>query len=162
MTFKLVHKWILALALVVIGAGVAVAAVNYDPETGGFAGKGDVQQVLGFNNNQLQSQAQNIQFRYSDNVVVEGGGCINPNTGVFHPNDVWRRTSGVSTTIESDARQRNQITGFILGAAGSGGDPVYTDSCGGNREEGPGTVLDILPGNGLEVSINGSDWYPLQ
>jgi hypothetical protein len=44
MTITHVRKWTLALALIVIGAGVALAAVTFDPDSGkGFVGKGDVQ-----------------------------------------------------------------------------------------------------------------------
>jgi hypothetical protein len=43
MSSKHFRKWTLALALVVIGAGVALASVTFDPMTGkGFVGKGDM------------------------------------------------------------------------------------------------------------------------
>jgi hypothetical protein len=59
MVSKYVRKWPLALALVVIGASVALAAVTFNPMTGeGFVGKGDVQLIYGWNNQQLQLNAE--------------------------------------------------------------------------------------------------------
>jgi hypothetical protein len=43
MTIKHVRKWTLALALVLLGAGVALATVSFNEDTGvGFIGRGDV------------------------------------------------------------------------------------------------------------------------
>src|SRR5919198_969081 len=56
-------------------AGVASAAVTFDPScpftpsnaTGkcGFVGKGDVQTVLGYNNDKMQKNASKLAFTYS-------------------------------------------------------------------------------------------------
>ena len=47
-------------------------AYRFDPATGtGFAGKGDVQLVLGLNNAQLQSQAASLTFATESTSVTD-------------------------------------------------------------------------------------------
>ena len=69
--------WVLLVGVVaaLTFAGVAAAAVTFDPScpytpsnaTGqcGFAGKGDVQLALGYNNTQMQKNAGSLAFTYS-------------------------------------------------------------------------------------------------
>src|SRR5918996_945791 len=69
--------WALVAGVVAasVFAGVAVAAVTFDPAcpytpsnaTGacGFVGKGDVQLALGFNNDKMQKAAKSLKFTYS-------------------------------------------------------------------------------------------------
>ena len=48
----------------VLVAGLAYAAVTFDPTTGqGFVGKGDVQYTFDWNNAQLQANADDVGFR---------------------------------------------------------------------------------------------------
>lgn len=48
-------------------AGAAIAAVTFDAADGtGFVGKGDVQLAYGWNNKQLQANASNVDFLYTD------------------------------------------------------------------------------------------------
>src|SRR5919199_5346652 len=66
---------VLALSLLVTARGVAYASVTFDPTcpykpsnaTGkcGFVGKGDVQLALGYNNTQMQKNAGNLHFTYT-------------------------------------------------------------------------------------------------
>ena len=53
-----------ALAMGIM-ASSAFAAVTFDPATGtGFVGKGDVQTAMGWNNAELQKNAENLKFTY--------------------------------------------------------------------------------------------------
>lgn len=62
-----------AAAITLLAAGPALAAVTYDPATGGFAGKGDVQLAFDLSNKQLQDavKAEAIQFNYISTDVTE-------------------------------------------------------------------------------------------
>ena len=152
------RKLSLIVALAALAAltvvSVSSAVVNYDPATGGFVGKGDVQTALGLNNAQIQAAAASLEFAYSDSIVVEGGACIRPN-GTEHPNDVWRRTTGLDAEVVYEARQKNkqpQVTGFILEPVSGGGNTTYTDQCNNNFTEAPGEILDVQEGDGLTVN----------
>jgi hypothetical protein len=101
-----------------IFASSSLAAVTYDSTTGtGFVGKGDVQQVLGWNNAELQKQAGNLVFTYetveSYEITVEwttGEGKKGQKT---HTTD-HKRTSEITSSLDSTARKANQFTGFFL------------------------------------------------
>jgi hypothetical protein len=121
-----------SVALVGIGliASSAFAAVTFDPATGtGFVGKGDVQQALGLNNNQLQAQAGSLQFASESTVVTERTWvCTNTNN-----ENTQERARETTTTIQgvlsAIARERNQITGFNL--TGYSGSPTESSSTDG-------------------------------
>lgn len=172
MTIKHVRKWTLALALVVIGAGVALAAVIFDPQTGmGFVGKGDVQLVYGWNNKQLQANAEFVEFRAVSEVVTERSWvCTNQNN-----QNTQERERTTTTTIEglvdSIARERNQITGFNL--LGYDGEPTQSSETEGpavnSCPSGPWTLTTpagdpevVSATSTVEVSIDGTNWFPLE
>lgn len=57
-------KTLVALAAATL-ATVAIAAVTFDPVTGtGFVGKGDVQTAFGWNNQQLQQNADGVGVHF--------------------------------------------------------------------------------------------------
>jgi hypothetical protein len=131
----------LVLALV---AG-AFATVTFDPTTGiGFVGKGDVQLAFGWNNPQVQANAQGVSFTYSSTnsytavcTWTTGEGTRGEQThNVSHT-----RTLGVNDAILYNARVHQQIDGFnLIGFASgtpteSGTFPVVGGACPGN----PGT-----------------------
>jgi hypothetical protein len=106
---------------------IAYAAVTFDPESGkGFVGKGDVQEVLGWNNKQLQQGASSLEFTFVSETVSEvSWECTNDRNENIQERErtTTTETSGVVSSI---ARERNQITGFNLDGFKSTetGDPV--------------------------------------
>jgi hypothetical protein len=108
-----------AVALVAVLFTVAFAAVTFDPATGqGFAGKGDVQLALGFNNKQLQDQAASLVFTYEgveETVTEVTWGCTNSNNENLQERARTTTTSSSrSDVVSAVAREKNQITGFNL------------------------------------------------
>jgi hypothetical protein len=105
---------IVASALVLTVVGTAVAAVTFNAETGfGFAGKGDVQMTLNWNNKQLQDNATSVRIRATTVSGTEQSWTCekdNENTQVRNRTSETN-VSGVFTVV---ARERNQITGFHL------------------------------------------------
>lgn len=174
---KLVGAGIVAGALAVSSVSVAGAAVIFDPDTGtGFAGKGDVQLVYGWNNKDLQANAASVQFQYvatATTVSEVSWVCTNTNNesirGRQRTTTTTTETSGVVTTV---ARERNQITGFNLAG--------YTSLTQSSSSETEGPQLNSCPSGpwvlsepagapmvdedastsegGLQVSIDGTNW----
>jgi hypothetical protein len=139
------------------------AAVTFDPATGtGFVGKGDVQLVFGWNNKALQDNANSVQFSASSTTEVTWE-CTNSN------NDKVQERSRITTTeglVSSIARERNQITGFILsgynGTSTSSTDGPALNSCPSGPWSLTSPAGDPVPvGGGLEVSIDGTNWFAL-
>jgi hypothetical protein len=99
----------------VLSAGSALAAVTFDPATGtGFVGKGDVQLALGYNNKQLQDNADSLVFAYVGEVVTEVSWvCTNSNNENLQER-ARTTTTSVEGVVDAVARERNQITGFNL------------------------------------------------
>lgn len=104
---------LLAILAAVLLVAPALAAVNFDSATGtGFVGKGDVQIALGYNNAQMQAQANSLAFTYLK-------------TEIYSYDEVWdtnrkhhevpvTTTVDVKGEIQYDARKANQVNGFIL------------------------------------------------
>ena len=134
-------------------AGAASASTTFDPSSGnGFVGKGDVQQVFGLNNNQVQTDANNIGFTYNsaDTKVDETTWtCTNKAGNKQYKSDTTTTTSTSSGLTDTVARQgKTQVTGFNL--TGFAGTPTTSSSTTTG-----GTPLDQC-GNG-ETYISGSD-----
>ena len=96
----------------------ASAVVTFDPATGtGFVGKGDVQTVFGWNNQQLQSKASGVTFSY-DALDVYSAVCTwttgEGTKGEKTHNVSIPRHAGVNSSITYDARTHKQIDGFTL------------------------------------------------
>jgi hypothetical protein len=138
---KLATATIVAAAgAVLMFAGPASAAVNFDAATGtGFVGKGDVQLAFGWNNAALQKNAGGVTFSTSSAAtysatcewITEG----KKNTTIHTVNHKAKTT--VEATIAFDARVRNQITGFTLKGFGTstveGTIPVVGGMCPGSQ-----------------------------
>ncbi len=123
-------KKLIGVAICLAVAGVAFAAVTFDPITGtGFVGKGDVQLALGLNNAQMQVQAGSLKFTYvtTDTYTVTEvwatGSADNPKSLNTHEITV-STTIGVNGIVAYQGRQMNQITGFNL--TGWAGEPAIT------------------------------------
>jgi hypothetical protein len=163
-------------ASVMVMAGAALGAVLFDPDTGtGFVGKGDVQLVYGWNNKALQDNAHLVDFR-ANSVSETSWTCTKPQPTPNDPDKVIvqerSRTTTTQGLIDEIARENSKgklgpITGFNL--LGYAGDPtVVTDgpavgSCPANPAgfEYDDNAETVQLGGGIEVSINGTNWYAL-
>jgi hypothetical protein len=115
------------IAVLLAVASIAYAAVTFDPTTGtGFAGKGDVQTVLGLNNAQIQAQAPSLVFTYVSTDTYEvvnawaTGNADNPVSLNSHTETVTT-TVGVNAAVVYDSRKNSQgqVTGFNLTGLGA-------------------------------------------
>jgi hypothetical protein len=159
-----------AAVVFALSATAVFAAVTFDPETGeGFVGKGDVQLVYGWNNKALQDNAELVEFRANSEVVTEVSWiCTNSN----NDNEQVRSrttTTSIEGVVTSVARERNQITGFILeGYDGAVEESLETDGPAVNScPSGPWTLTTpagdpevVSSTGGLQVS-DGGDWEDL-
>jgi hypothetical protein len=116
-------KTLMGAAICLAVAGIAFAAVTFDPATGtGFVGKGDVQTALGLNNAQMQAQAESLEFTYvtvDTYQVVNAWATGNPDNPVSLNSHTATVTTTVSvnSTVAYDPRQvkgQKQFTGFNL------------------------------------------------
>jgi hypothetical protein len=145
------HLIALVLACVLAGTTAVLALVTFDPDTGGFAGKGDVQTVFGWNNAQLQTAVnQNkISFVWKSTLIYD---LVCQDVAGINLKGEWQRSLEelVPATLDGDGRKtkgQTQYTGFILGPASASGDaPTVGDECGDWGEE---TEWDLtVDGNG--------------
>lgn len=102
-------------------AGVAAAAWHIDDTGYGFVGKGDVQPVFGWNNAQMQHNADVLQFTYVTSESVswdcefDTGNPGNPRS-INHHVQTRHTTASVAASVAYDSRRNNkgQVTGFNL------------------------------------------------
>jgi hypothetical protein len=161
----------MAIGIFALTFAVVSAAVTFDPATGtGFVGKGDVQNVYGWNNPQLQANANNVQFRVQSEIVTETSWTC---TNESNQNEQVRErttTSTVQGVVTSVARERNQVTGFYI--SGYAGEPVVDSSTDGPQlnscPSGPWTLTEpagepevVSSTGGVQVSTDGINWYTL-
>jgi hypothetical protein len=152
---------ILAVAAVAVAVFVtgAYAAVTFDPESGeGFVGKGDVQEALGWNNKQLQDNAEAVAFSV-ESVAENTWLCYNSRSGQTNERNNTVTMQGLVSAV---ARERNQITGFQLtgydGAPETAVDGQATGTCPGENttlvegsiEEGEASEFTLFV-NGVEL-----------
>jgi hypothetical protein len=121
---RLTRMYMLGLVALVVMAMTATAAFAYtlNADGTGFVGKGEVQTAFGWNNQQLQRNAEGVSF---ESVVVteRSWTCTNTNND---NTQVRERTTTTTAVNDSIARERNQITGFNL--EGYSGTPTSTSS----------------------------------
>jgi hypothetical protein len=164
----------LALAGAIATSGVLMAAVTFDAATGtGFVGKGDVQLALGLNNKALQeaANADAVEFQATSTVVTEVSWvCTNSNNQNTQERERTTTTT-VSGVLDSTARERNQVTGFILGGY-DGTSDVTTTTEGNQLNSCPGGPWSLTTPAGdpvvveessavLQVKAPGFDWTDL-
>ncbi|MDP3878780.1 MAG: hypothetical protein Q8Q07_00540 [Dehalococcoidales bacterium] len=168
---------IMLFALLALVATPVFAAVTFDTETGvGFVGKGDVQLVYGWNDKALQNNAGEVQFRVISEVVTEVS-WIATNTNNDQIQERSRTTttsiSGIFSSVSREILKggnSGKVNGFNL----TGYDGVPTIS---SETEGP--AVNSIPSGpwelttpagdpeivsetgGVQVSINGTDWFDL-
>ena len=159
---KKLRNLVAAAAFITISVA-AYAAVIVDDDGYGFVGKGDVQLAMDWNNAQLQANAGNVQFRVSS-VEETTWSCTNTNNDKIQERS---RTKTIGGLFSSSARLKNQYTGFNLNGY-SGAPTTVTEgnplnSCpGGPWVFNNDTETTQVGGDGLEVSIDGETWHPLQ
>lgn len=161
----------IATMLAVASAAVAVAAcseslvapssaaniagphftVTFDPSTGsGFVGKGDVQYTLIWNNQQLQANYKQVDFRSQSTVVTEVSWiCTNSNNDKDQARlrTTTTTVSGLVTTLARDSKK--QITGFNL----TGYDGSTTQN---SSSEGP-SINSCPAGSGWSLTTPAGD-----
>jgi hypothetical protein len=145
----------------------AFAAVIVDNAGVGFVGKGDIQNAFGWNNQQLQDNAGNLEFRYvaTESATWECEWWSGPDHNIKHHTIDREIVTSISASVAFDARKnrQNQITGFNLN--GFEGDPVViggTDEighCEGNKT----LVADSISygeshGDGVVEVSDGNGW----
>jgi hypothetical protein len=151
---------------------VAFAAVTFDPETGvGFVGKGEVQEAFGWNNRVLQNNADDVDFQFVSEVVTEvSWTCTNDNNQTTQERERTTTTS-IDGLLDSVARERNQVTGFILeGFVGDAqvGEPTTDGPPLNSCPSGPWTLTTpagepelVSSTGGLQVGFGGL-WIDLE
>jgi hypothetical protein len=126
-----------AFALIATLSLVVFAAITIDDEGVGFVGKGDVQLAFGWNNAQLQSNADEVDFAFNSETTVVSEvswTCTNTNNENTQIRERTTTTSSISSgLLDAPARVRNQITGFNLNGFKEG----TTTTSGGTTTEGP-------------------------
>jgi hypothetical protein len=116
-----------AAAALMLGltAGVANAAITYDPATDtGFVGKGDVQYTYGWNNRALNDNAGSLKFARQDKLVEEWSWecrTVTNNGSIKEQEKKTKEISFTRTIVSKVVRDnKKQVTGFGLdGLAGA-------------------------------------------
>jgi hypothetical protein len=160
---KLYAAIALALAAMLVASTAAIAAVTFDPATGtGFVGKGDVQLALGYNNKQLQDNADSLVFT-ATSVTEQSWVCTNDRNENTQERARTTTTQGVVSKVD---RVKNQITGFILSGYVPGSETSTTDGPPLNScPSGPWALTspagDPVPVEGEGgLFVNGVQIYP--
>jgi hypothetical protein len=148
-------------ALMAIPAGI-------DLETGvGFIGKGDVQLHYGWSNQQMQANADLLEFRIVEkNDSSYTWDCLNAkNEKLQSFGNTTSQTSRNNVVVVSRSNKNNIITGFRLDGIGSvavlpnagAGQPVGT--CTGNSSfvEGSLALVSTSVNYRVEVKLNNGD-----
>jgi hypothetical protein len=165
-------KSILAAAACAAAGYVAYAAVTIEDDGTGFVGKGDVQLVYGWNNKQLQDNAESVDFRVNREEVTEvSWECTNPNNEKVQER-ARTTTTSIAGVVSAVARERNQITGFDLtgykgtptiGSSVTEGPAVNSCPSGFWTLTTPAGVPEVVSSTGgLQVSIDGEKWVDLE
>jgi hypothetical protein len=163
---------------IAVTATVAFAAVTFDPVTGeGFVGKGEVQEAFGWNNRALQNNADDVQFRYVGTIVEVtdySWTCTNTsNDNTLERGRVVTETTSLQGVFSHTARERNQITGFILDGwdgtpqmsitTRASGQQLWQCATGWEISDQITDVGDpVETGGGLQASFEGGAWVSLQ
>jgi hypothetical protein len=142
----------------------AFAEVSFDSQSGaGFVGKGDVQSAFGWNNAALQQNYSGVTFTFRTDVTYSAT-C----TYITDAGTVEEETHEITDEIETDltsyissqARTRNQVTGFFLtGYSGEvllgEGTPVVGAPClGAEGIVGTWTEVDVINSTDIGLFVN--------
>jgi hypothetical protein len=148
--------FVAAMAMIAVFAIPApqpvMAAFNVDENGLGFVGKGDVQLALGWNNKQLQDGADSLVFALAS-VAETTWECSNTNNSNIQERSRTTTTEGLVSHV---ARERNQITGFIL--EGFSGE-VMTSTEGNPLGSCPSGPWSFVEGSMETTASEGSELY---
>lgn len=139
-----------AIVAVILIAMPASASVVIDYSNGtGFIGKGDVQLVYGWNNNQLQTNASNVKFQVKTEVVTEVSWvCTNDRNENIQERERTTTTKTQGVLNSSTRDKRNQVTGFTL--LGYVSDPSVSITTSGQ-------ILNSCPGGPWSLTVPAGD-----
>ncbi|MFM6959650.1 MAG: hypothetical protein ACKOW0_01320 [Schleiferiaceae bacterium] len=129
---------------------------NVNAATGvGFVGKGDVQLCMGWNNAQLQANADSLYFRVAtDSVWEHQWSCTNTKSGTTVFKSASSKRVGQST-LTSVARVKKQVTGFhLLGYAVAAPSIHVTGPPVGSCGSSPNVVASAVTSSLLEASTS--------
>lgn len=165
---------LLTLASVLALSFAANASVTYDEEGVGFVGKGDVQSLFGWNNHELQANAEFVQFR----MISPGGSASWKCSGINPGGNTVTNTKGVESlamnaNVSMDARKNRagQVTGFLLNGFDDSSAPDYSSVGECTKPNDNWQSYDLVPGSlefesegaemMLQVSVDGDTWYDM-
>jgi hypothetical protein len=121
-----IGKWVTgAVFIAIAGCGEAKAASQLDSHGKGFVGKGDIQLIMMWSNDQLQANVHKLRFR-----MLTGGGaswrCEGTNPAGKAIVTVQEQDFGLEAGVGYDPRKNRagQVTGFHL--HGANGQVGYT------------------------------------
>ncbi|NUR31438.1 MAG: hypothetical protein HOV83_37295 [Catenulispora sp.] len=138
-------------------AATAAASTTFDASAyPGFAGKGDVQQVFGLNNAQLQAEAGAVRFTSTDVQSADYDSVCTFTTGTKHKtvHHVESTTATVADTVATignvpRTNPKQAVTGFILTGATAvsstvdGTVPALNEACLAVDNQGLGVIGTI-------------------
>ena len=137
-----------AFAALAISATTAFAIVTFNPETGGEAGKGDVQIAFNWNNAAMQANYQQITFEYraSATYAFDCEWYTGPDHNrKRHENSKEIAVGVPAAVVGFTAKVNQQFSGWRLdpiGSVGSTLEPTNAD-CGAEGNE----MKSIVPGS---------------
>ena len=163
-----IRQAVLGLALALASTS-ALAEFVFDPATGtGFVGKGDVQDVFGWNDAGLQANATGVTFTYGYSSVYQavctfttGEGTRGEKTHNVPHSEEMNVSSAVNVSLRRNPQSK--VTGFNLTGFGetfseSGEVPVVGAPCPGNPGHGGvWTSVQLLPGGEGGLYVNYGD-----
>lgn len=158
-TFKTISAFVLVAALFT----VAFASVSYNPASGGFVGKGDVQTLLNLNNKGMQAlvDRNGVAFTYKAEEIYETE-CTWI-TGPTHNRKSHTKTRtvdySVNASIDSSNKKTGQYTGWFLNPAletsASEEAPVLGGQCHGEGTDGTYTSVTLIEATPGSLFVNG-------
>ena len=168
-SWSLVIPAVVLMLMMLLSAGAVLAAVTFNSEDGtGFVGKGDVQDVFGWNNKQLQDNAGSVQFRFQSTEVTETTWTCDRDAGPQIQERTRTTTTTTQTVVGKIDRERNQITGFNLtGYSGTPEEESTSEgpaigSCPTNWSVTEGPDTETISSSGVLQVSSGGDWFDLQ
>lgn len=150
-----------AAATAALFSTAASAEITWTHNAGGFAGKGDVQTPLSWDNKNLQANATSVAFSYHENrsydvacyKIDEVGG--RQKRLVRTDRDFARRDNIQMGIVEEVRNGKKQVTGFNVASISL---PAIVPQCGGewqlDYEDPKGLIQNLVRDNG-QLQANG-------
>jgi hypothetical protein len=143
-----------AATSVALLATPASAAVTFDAGTGaGFVGKGDVQTALGWNNKQLQDNADDAEFTFVATSVAETTWTCDRDAGPQTQERANTTTTSTQGVVDAVTRDKKQVTGFtLLGFEGEPTEETATDGPAVGSCPTGWSAIDLVEGEPVVTS----------